>query len=165
MLQRVQTVYMLASVIAILMMLLFPLATLQVPEATFSLTSLGLSSVTPEVPLDVMRWSLLLVLLIMLVLPLIAIFMYKQQKKQLRLLIYSAVLDALFYGLFFLFELPACKTLALGESASSAVNVTYNFLILFMPVLSIFCLVMAIKGVCYDIALLASADRLRPKRK
>lgn len=165
MLQRIQTVYMLSSVIAILMMLLFPLATLQIPEATFKLTSLGISSVTPEVPMDVMRWSLLIVLLVMLVLPLYAIFKYKKQKIQLRILIYTAVLDVLFYALFFLYEMPYCKEMVMAAGTGNIVTVGYNYLMLIMPVLSLFCCIMAIRGVCYDIALLSSADRLRPSRK
>lgn len=165
MLQRVQTIYMLAGVIAILMLFLFPLATFQITEATFELTAFGLTSLTPEVPLDLMQWSLFGVLLVMLLLPLVAIFLYKKHKLQLRLLIFTAVLDALFYALYYFFVIPTCEDLCLAQSAMSKLDSSSGFLPAIMPVVSIFCCIMAIKGVLYDMALLSSADRLRSSRK
>lgn len=165
MLQRIQTVYMLASVIAALMLFLFPLAVFETPQAIFELTAFGLSSVTPEVSLDAMQWPLLIVLLIMLVLPLVAIFMYKNHKRQLRLLIFTAVLDVLFYGLFYFFEVGACEDLIFSVIEKRELSSSMGFIPLVMPALSIFGCIMAIRGVLYDMALLASADRLRPSRK
>lgn len=166
MLQRVQTIYMLASVIAILMLFLFPLATFQISEATFELTSLGLSSLTPEVPLDEMRWSLFIVLLVMLILPLIAIFMYKKQKLQLRMLIYTSVVDVLFYVLYYWFEVPYCEETTFALSTADNLLLSSSGLLpALMPLLSLFCNIMAMRGVMYDIALLSSADRLRSSKK
>lgn len=165
MLQRIQTVYMLASVVAVLMLFLFPLAVFETPQAIFELNAFGLSSVTPEVPLDEMRWSLLIVLLVMIVLPLVAIFMYKNHKRQMRMLIYAAVLDVLFYVLFYFFEVPACDSMILRIITEKKLISSTNLMPLIMPALSVFCNIMAIKGVIYDMALLSSADRLRPSRK
>jgi len=88
---------------------------------------------------------------------------------QMRVLIYTAIVDALFYAYFFLFEVNACQGLIDGVVGVDGVKcisqMNYQYVVLAMPVLSIFCCVMAIRGVAYDIALLASADRLRPSRK
>lgn len=160
MIQRIQTVYMLAAVVAILMMLIGNLTTFLIPEvATFSLTSLGISSLTETIQLDEMAWDLFLVLLIMMVLPLVNIFLYKKQKLQIRILIYTAVLDLLFYALFFW----KCSTYAgqIEALQQGAVTTQYNYLLLIMPALSVFCCVMAIRGVIFDIALLKSYERLR----
>lgn len=165
MLQRIQTVYMLAGVIAILMLFLFPLAVYESPEAIFKLNAFGLTSVTPEMPLDVMQWGLLLLLLIMLVLPLATIFMYKKHKRQLRMLIYAAVLDVLFYGFFYFFQMDACVDVILPMLAEKKIESSSGLLPILMPALAVFCNIMAMKGVYYDMALLASADRLRPSRK
>ena len=54
MIQRIQTVYMLASVIAILMMLVMPLGTISANDAYFNVSALGITSVTQDVPLDKM---------------------------------------------------------------------------------------------------------------
>lgn len=160
MIQRVQTVYMLASVIAILSMHFFWLASFATPEATFSLTSLGLQCATPGFETDLMAWDLFLLLLVMLLLPLITIFLYRKRKLQLRMLIYTAVLDLCYYGLFF-YDQDKYATEVLSKITSNHLEVDSNIMMLFMPALSIFCLIMAMRGVIYDIALLNSLDRLR----
>lgn len=165
MLQRVQTIYMLASVIAVLMLFLFPLATFQTLEATFELNAFGLVSVTESVPMDVMRWCLLGVLLLMMMLPFVAIFMYKKHKLQLRFLIFTSVLDILFYPMYFIFERPSCQSLVMSTCEQQNVEITTAMILFVMPVLSLVCCIMAMKGVLYDMALLSSADRLRPSRK
>lgn len=169
MIQRIQTVYMLASVIAILMMLVLPLGTIEAADAVFNLSALGISSVTEGVELDRMCYDLFAILLCMLVLPLVCIFLYKKRKLQLRILIYTAVLDLLFYGYFFLWEASVLDSMAMQvlnvNGLSDLVNTTYSFNLYAMPILSVFCCVMAWRGVTYDIALLTSADRLRPSRK
>lgn len=160
---------MLASVIAILMMLVFPLGTISSSDAFFNISALGVNSVTEEVPLDQMSYGLLSILLIMMALPLVCIFLYKKRKTQLQILIYTAVLDFFFYGYFFLYE--ASRLLSMAEWALGACNLPqavegeYSGVLYVMPAVSIFGCVMAWKYVTYDIALLSSADRLRPSRK
>ena len=165
MLQRIQTVYMLASVIAILMLFLFPLALFKTPEAIFELNAFGLVSVTPEVPFDKMQWALLSLLFIMLILPLVTIFMYKKQKQQLRMLIYASVLDVFFFVFFYLFELDVCVDMILPLLKTKQLEECGEFITVLMPIVSLFCNIIAMRGVCYDIALLASTDRLRPSRR
>lgn len=160
MIQRVQTIYMLASVIAILTMHFFPLATYALPEATFELNSLGLVCLTPGFAQDRMCWDLFLLLLVMVALPLIIIFLYKKRKLQLRMLIFTAILNVLYYGLFF-WEASGISDEVLALSTSKTLDESYNIMMLCMPALSVFCLVMAMRGVIYDIALLKSLDRLR----
>ena len=160
---------MLASVIAILMMLVMPLGTISANDAYFNVSALGITSVTQDVPLDKMSYGLVTLLLLMMGLPLICIFLYKKRKLQLRVLIYTAVLDVLFYGYFFLYEAGAMLSSAAGALAinnlPTEVVADYTFTLYAMPVVSLFCCVMAWRGVTYDIALISSADRLRPSRK
>lgn len=160
MIQRVQTIYMLASVIAILSMHFFWLASFATPEATFSLTSLGLSCATEGFETDLMAWDLFLVLLVMLALPLVTIFLYKNRKLQLHMLIYTAVLDLCYYGLLW-YKVDQYSDMVLAKIDSNVLDVALNYMMLAMPALSIFCLIMAMRGVIYDIALLKSLDRLR----
>lgn len=160
---------MLASVIAILMMLVMPLGTIESNDAFFNISGLGINSVTESVPLDEMSYGLFFILLVMMVLPMVCIFLYKKRKTQLQILIYTSVLDLFFYGYFFLYEASSLKTLAIGAleqcGLPSSVTADYSTYLYVMPALSIFCCVMAWRYVTYDIALLASADRLRPSRK
>ena len=159
MLQRVQTVYMLAAAVAILMLLLFPLATFMLPDATYSMTALGLTSLTPEVPFDRMNWALLALVVVMMALPLVAIFMYRNRKRQLRVLIYTAVLYVVYYGFYF-FECHHYAT-SLAAASTGAAQVAHNYVMLAMPALGVFCCVMAMRGVIFDEALVRSLERLR----
>lgn len=160
MIQRVQTIYMLASVIAILSMHFFSLVTYALPEATFELNSLGLVCLTPDFASDHMCWDVFVLLVLMMALPLVTIFLYKKRKLQLHLLIYTAVLDLCYYGLFF-WQSSQLSTEVLALSTTKQLDESYNVMMLMMPALSIFCLIMAMRGVIYDIALLKSLDRLR----
>lgn len=165
MLQRVQTVYMLASVIAILTMHFFWLASFATPEATYELNSMGLLCKTPGFEIDQMAWDIFIVLMLMFILPLVTIFLYKHRKLQLRMLIYTAILNVLYFGLFFYdFNKYSDYVVSLTRDAvtnTTTVDSMTNIMMLFMPALSIFCLIMAMRGVIYDIALLKSLDRLR----
>ena len=136
MIQRVQTVYMLASVIAILTMHFFWLASFAIPEATFELNSLGLVCQTKGFETDRMVWELFIVLLLMVALPLINIFLYKNRKLQLRVLIYTIILNVLYYGLFF-WECYRLKGEVAALSQGGVVDVHYNIMMLVMPAVSI----------------------------
>lgn len=160
MIQRVQTIYMLASVIAILTMHFFSLVTYALPEATLELNSLGLVCLTPDFAKDQMCWDLFLLLLVMVALPLITIFLYKKRKIQLHMLIYTAILDVCYYGLLF-WRSSQMSEYILGLSTTKQLDESFSILMLAMPALSVFCLIMAMRGVIYDIALLKSLDRLR----
>ena len=160
MIQRVQTVYMLASVIAILTMHFFWLASFAIPEATFELNSLGLVCQTKGFETDRMVWELFIVLLLMVALPLINIFLYKNRKLQLRVLIYTIILNVLYYCLFF-WECYRLKGEVAALSQGGVVDVHYNIMMLVMPAVSIFALIMAARGVIFDIALIKSLERLR----
>lgn len=160
MIQRVQTIYMLASVIAILTMHFFWLASFAIPEATFELNSLGLVCQTKGFETDRMVWELFIVLLLMVALPLINIFLYKNRKLQLRVLIYTIILNVLYYGLFF-WECYRLKGDVAALSQGGVVDVHYNIMMLVMPAVSIFALIMAARGVIFDIALIKSLERLR----
>ena len=151
---------MLASVIAILTMHFFWLASFAIPEATFELNSLGLVCQTKGFETDRMVWELFIVLLLMVALPLINIFFYKNRKLQLRVLIYTIILNVLYYGLFF-WECYRLKGDVATLSQGGVVDVHYNIMMLVMPAVSIFALIMAARGVIFDIALIKSLERLR----
>jgi formate hydrogenlyase subunit 3/multisubunit Na+/H+ antiporter MnhD subunit len=108
-----------------------------------------------------MDWSLFTLLLIMMLVPLVCIFLYKRRWLQLRFLIFSSILNLLFYALFF-FEKGQHTQWILTESGTQGpADITYNYILLAMPVLGVFCDVMAMRGVLRDIALLKSLERLR----
>lgn len=160
MIQRVQTIYMLASVIALLTMHFFWLAMFTMPEATFELNSMGLVSTSPGFETD--QWGLLLfpLLLIMVAIPLVTIFLYNKRILQIRLLFFSIALNLLYYVAFF-WQVSVYSDQILAVSPSQTVEASNNIMMLVMPILSVFCNYMAYRGVAADIILLRDADRLR----
>lgn len=160
MLQRVQTIYMLASVIALLTMHFFWLASFAMPEATFELNSMGLVCTSPGFETDQMNWLIFPLLVLMMAIPLVTIFLYKNRKLQLRLLIFATVLNALYYGVYF-WQVSVYSDQIFALSVSKTLDETNNIIMLAMPLLSIFCNIMAMRGVIYDIALIKGLERLR----
>jgi len=160
MIQRVQTIYMLASVIALLTMHFFWLASFAMPEATFELNSMGLVCTSPGFETDQMNWLIFLLLIVMMAVPLVTIFLYKNRKLQLRLLIFATVLNVLYYGVYF-WQVSFYSDQIFALSVSKTLDETNNVIMLAMPLLSIFCNVMAMRGVIYDIALIKGLERLR----
>jgi len=128
--------------------------------ATFELNSMGLVSTSPGFETD--QWNMLLfpLLLVMVAIPLVTIFLYKNRKLQLRLLIFATVLNVLYYGAYF-WQISVYSDQILALTEGGTLETTNNILMLVMPILSIFCNVMAMRGVIYDIALLKGLDRLR----
>ena len=105
--------------------------------------------------------TLQVVLLIMAALAALAVIpLYKNRKLQLRVLIYTIILNVLYYGLFF-WECYRLKGEVAALSQGGVVDVHYNIMMLVMPAVSIFALIMAARGVIFDIALIKSLERLR----
>lgn len=163
---------MLASVVAILMMLVLSSGLCQFScgeEGLLTLTGTGIAGMLGETQVNEMRYGLLVLLLLMLLLPLVGIFMYKRRKLQVRMMLYAMILDALFMAFMFFYELPASESIASNLFAAQEmvgeVTRSYQVVNLFvMPAVSLVACFMAMRGVLYDIALLASADRLRSYR-
>lgn len=163
---------MLASVVAVLMMLVLKNGLCLYScgeECSLTLTGTGLVGILEEVQVEEMRYGLCVLLVLMLLLPLVGIFMYKHRKLQVRMMLYAMILDALFFAYMFFYELPASESIAANLFAANGIagEVVRNYQpvnLFVMPVVSLVACFFAMRGVLYDIALLASADRLRSYR-
>lgn len=163
---------MLASVVAVLMMLVLKNGLCLYScgdESTLTLTGMGLVGMIGDVLVNEMRYGLCILLVLMLLLPLVGIFMYKRRKLQVRMMLYAMILDVLFFAYMFFYELPACENIASNLLAANGIAGevvgSYQPVNLFaMPIVSLVACFFAMRGVLYDIALLASADRLRSYR-
>lgn len=173
MLQRKQTIFMLASVVAVMMMLVLKNGLCLYScgeESPLTLTGMGMVGMLGDgVLVNEMRYGLSILLVLMLLLPLVGIFMYKRRKLQVRMMLYAMILNVLFFAYMFFYELPACESMAADLFAANGIAGevvrTYQPVNLFvMPVVSLVACFFAMRGVLYDIALLASADRLRSYR-
>lgn len=101
MIQRIQTLFLLIGACLISVMLFLPLATLTNNNIQYLLKADALINVMKDNQAEFVSWPLLIMLAIMVLVPLITIFFYKKRMFQIRMAIFSSILNALFYALFF----------------------------------------------------------------
>ncbi len=163
MIQRIQTVYMLAVAALMAVAALVPMAHFASPDADFVIMSYGMRSVAANVDaassvhVTVSWWSVCTAVLLSVaaLLPLVAVFMYKKRLVQIRLLAAESVLlfCSLFFGAYYLFV--SFRALA---PMSTDNYLTYSLLLIF-PAFAL--TVMALRAVGRDEALVRSLDRIR----
>jgi hypothetical protein len=142
MIQRVQTLWMLAALISQVVLAFLPFAS--GPGYSYSAWSLlGQGQVLPGAR------TLLTAFGMGLLMPLMALFLYKKRKVQSRVLVYAMVSQGLF-AIFAWTRALGMEGLNLSGSGG-----------LFWPVISMVCLSLAIRGVMKDEALVRGMDRIR----
>ncbi len=147
MIQRIQSIYLVLAG-------LFPAFTLFVPVATFmgkgedtTLSSLGYyPEAALRCPFELVVWAVLAI-----VLPLVAIFLFSNRKRQIKLASLAHVANVLWYAGF----VVACF-MANGTCGEYTFSIGCLF-----PLLSILMLFLAQKAIKHDEALVRAADRIR----
>jgi len=156
MIQRKQTVFLSLAVIASLLTFFFPLANFIGEKDSLIMYIQQINSLVPDSP-DHYGLSFILPLIsansFVILFSLIAIFLYKNRKAQLRIIMLNVLLEAITIGLFFLYYVDVLEK-ASGALAEYKAGI-------FMPMLSLIFLVLAYRGVMQDDRLIRSADRLR----
>ena len=157
MIQRIQTLYLLLATALMSLTLFLPLATIVQgsEEVVVKAFSVDIKSFEFDLPLPLYLGILLSVAT---ALPFVTIFLYKRRLAQIRLCVSEIVLlvgSALFVGLY-------CYRLCdlLAEVATGDSVFTLGFASL-MPVVAIIPMVLAIRGIARDEALVRSLDRIR----
>lgn len=162
MLQRKQTLYLLAATILTVVLLFANVYTLDVQ----SVDALGVSSIESYklgvwgVKLDGggMFSTIYFGLLVSLTaaLSFVTIFLYRKRWLQVRLCFAMMIMQVgiLCFGAYYIYQM------VITVPQATAVAYSYSTIVSF-PVLSIIALVLAYRGVARDIALLASANRIR----
>lgn len=155
MIQRIQTVYLLLATVLMSLTLFLPLATIWqggneiVIKAWFADGTVGFKAPLPL--------YLGILLSVATLLPLVTIFLYKKRMTQIRLCVSEIVLllgSALFIALYCY---RMCDVLA---ELMQDLNFTLGFAAL-MPVVAIIPMILAIRGIAKDEALVRSLDRIR----
>lgn len=163
MIQRIQTVYLILALLCSVLLLFFPIFELSVVSnsnvlATAEMGAYGVSGDTNN------PMMLYLVFMFSALLSLLAIFLYKNRTKQLLVcrlnLIYQFIVAASFLAVYFFgFDLMMTQSdleLNADNQAKISIDVGYYLLFLGIPFL-----LLAIRGIRADEALLKSLDRLR----
>ena len=142
MIQRIQTIYLLVVALMFSVLFFVPFAGFSVDGAEYVLEADSLKSLTDADAAPVMAWPLFILLCVMVLVPFITIFLYNRRMLQVRMSIFSSVIDAMFYALYF-YE---CYQVADRLSAET----TYRILPLLFPVLAIILNVLAIRNIARD---------------
>lgn len=152
MIQRIQTVYLLAIVALSTAMLFMPLATLQIGSEVFILELSRMSALNLPVGLVNPAWAILFLPALCAMLAFITIFLYKNRKMQIRFCIYNAILFVVFYGLcaFFYWKLTRLS----GDYQLPGIAFVFPFICLILNYL-------ATNRIRADEALIRSLHRLR----
>ena len=152
MIQRIQTLILIAVVFLISLLIFLPLAEFSAENATLILKADSLTNVATG-DAEVVAWPLFIALIVMVIIPLITIFLFKKRMLQIRLTIFGSVLNALFYILYF-YE---CHVI------SSELNAAANYKIapLLIPVFAILLNLFAIRRIGQDEMLIRSLNSNR----
>ena len=155
MIQRIQTVYLLLATVLMSLTLFLPLATIWqggneiIIKAWFADGTVGFKAPLPL--------YLGIILSVATALPFVTIFLYKKRMTQIRLCVSEIVLLLGSAAFIALYCYRMCDVLA---ELMQELNFTLGFAAL-MPVVAIIPMVLAIRGIAKDEALVRSLDRIR----
>ena len=155
MLQRVQTVYLLAATVLMSLMLFLPLAEIAA-EGTgiYTVFSKGWYITEGESAEPAMAtWPVFILVFVLALLPLINIFLYRSRKLQLRISVYSIILAFGLIGLVYYYFVVGFRQL---DDPAYALRFP-----LVIPAIFIILIYLAFRGIRKDEILVRSLDRIR----
>jgi len=154
MIQRIQTVYLLAIVAFITATLFMPLSTIQIDNMFYLFDSSGLNTLTTPSELVYPAWALMVLSVLIIIIAFITIFLYKKRMLQIRLCIFNAFLLIGFYGLFAFFLWKISGITGIFRFSSVRLALAFPFICLIFDYL-------AIRNIGADETLVRSLNRLR----
>jgi hypothetical protein len=155
MLQRVQTIWLFLASTAILSLFFFPY--LQIYNLDGSIIALKITGVQENIGGKIVQTegfiALTIATVILSLIPFLTIFLFKNRKLQIKLC-YLSILTILGFS----FWLVQTAKQALGEVTLQSENYGLGVI---LPSLSVFFMILALRGIRKDEKLIKSADRLR----
>lgn len=159
MIQRIQTLYLLASVALMALFFWAPLATFATGEGIFSLSVMGITSSEGETIYSTLYFMIIAGLALLL--PLVNIFLFKRRMLQLRLcvveivlLVGTLVVGGVYYHL-------SNRFFGGVEMADAVIVSASPRIVCIMPLVAIYCSYKAFKAIFRDEMLIKSLDRIR----
>ena len=149
MIQRIQTIYLLAVTILMVICMCNPIGSIIAGTNEISEFS-NLSITLPDGTVDYSPWALFAILLVVSILSFITIFLFKKRMLQIRLTIFSSVMLIGYYMAL------VAYIFMLAEEASFSPSWT-----ICIPFIGVILNWLAIRGIGADEALVKSYDRLR----
>lgn len=154
MIQRIQTLYLLISVVLLALMLFFPLVEFANEEGVvFLLSAFGIDDLQNTGALvNVQTYPVSVILLVIVAVNLVAVFLHKKRLLQLRFCVYNMV--------FMLGALVVIYFYSSQIASQTGTSIQYAWPSI-MPIISVILTLLAIRGIRKDIKLLRSAERIR----
>ena len=156
MIQRIQSIFMAAASLSALMLLIFPISWYYGSSNTIAFYVFGFVEHLPDAP-ALKSWMFFLPLIVLtvvlIVLPLVAVFNYKRLQQQYRLMRVNMFVSILLVAALLLYYTTNAATLTSTEP-SYATGV-------FIPLIILVFSFLAMWGIKKDVKLLRSVDRLR----
>ena len=154
MIQRIQTVYLLAIAALITAMFFMPLAIIQIDNLFYSFDGSGLNTMTKPAELVFPAWELMALQAIIIIIAFAAIFLYKKRILQIRLCVFNAFLLIGFYGLFAFLVWKISTASGVFHFSNVRLALAFPFICLILDYL-------AIRNIGADEMLIRSLNRLR----
>lgn len=156
MIQRIQSVYLLLAVVVIIICFFIPLLSIQIPATDFTVEAIN-QKVFPygiynEGILELNTWGIFVILIIACLLPFITIFLYKNRRIQMNLIIIS-IISILFY--FF------TVYIYISSIYNELNNATVLNIGTYLPIVSIIFLILAYNNINKDEKKVRSLNRIR----
>jgi hypothetical protein len=158
MIQRIQSLFLAASAIAVSMMFLFPIADfLSGSElGNFKLYATGLKSLDPDpkvIPSVMFGLPLAILSVASVLMPLVILFLYRKRPLQIRLLAFNILINIV---------LVIVVLMYYGSAVQKLTGIPPNYdMGAFFPLISLILLILANRYIRKDEMLVKSADRLR----
>ena len=157
MIQRIQSAYLLVSIILTILFAFLSFANFQVNDSIYFMKVMGLYyQDTNEVLFEAPNMSLSAVVFFSILLSISALFNFKKRSVQIRLVTLAVVGQLASVGLVFF----AISTLPEGLLEGTLPQVNYTFSS-FLPIAAVVFLVLALRGIKKDEKLIKSMDRIR----
>ena len=162
MIQRRQTIYMFLSAILSALLFFMPLASFEAEGNAMKFTIFGIQNPIESLSLSsTYTWPLVVLAVLMTIIPVYSAFRFKKRELQIKLCRLDMLLNVVFIGLVFLYyDADLLKVISAVEGDTYQLDVAY-FIGAAFPLVSLVCLILAIRGIKKDIELLKSVDRLR----
>ncbi len=156
MIQRIQSLFLLISVIACILTFFFPIASFWAEEGSYKFYLTGLQALFPgPSPSSINAIPLIVITALMGLLILIIIFLYKKRILQLRGIRFCIMLNIVLILLILFFYTPAIEKITKADADYTSEIGMY------FPLISLILLILANRFINKDEKLIKSADRLR----
>lgn len=156
MIQRKQTLYLLASGILLLLTILLSIAKVTTPEMVYSMNAMGYEDVSGE--LIYPTWMLFALTIIMVLISFIAIFMYNKRVVQRRVTVFNLFLKLGFYVLVWIYMKDFLGSLD-NVVETSWIKTIRVFMA--MPIIAMIFDYLAARAIAIDEMTIRSINRLR----